>query len=192
MVRPTRRRSFFFRARASNLSALPIAACAGCTGTDAGPCSPGRAVYTLEQLYLQSMVSQRTHAAIEVACADSLAFTQANPECQRLLLLAGEEAGPYNNCATPRRRLSGPLLGSRPVHSPTADALQTTSTTPAGRPRRPSAASSARRSERLGRAASGIWPSGSCRSTRRRTTSAAAMTRWACTSRTLASRRRST
>ena len=77
------------------------AACAGCTGTDAGPCSPGRAVYTLEQLYLQSMVSQRTHAAIEVACADSLAFTQANAECQRLLLLAGEEAGTYNNCASP-------------------------------------------------------------------------------------------
>ena len=84
------------------------AACAGCTGTDAGPCSPGRAVYTLEQLYLQSMVSQRTHAAIEVACADSLAYTQANPECQRLLLLAGEEAGNYNNCATPRRPTVGP------------------------------------------------------------------------------------
>ena len=106
MVRPTRRRSFFFRVRTRGGTAQAClqslgAACAGCTGTDAGPCSPGRAVYTLEQLYLQSMVSQRTHAAIEVACADSLAFTQANVECQRLLLLAGEEAGPYNNCATP-------------------------------------------------------------------------------------------
>lgn len=70
---------------------------AGCTGTDVGTCSPGRAVYTLEQLYLQSMISQKTHAAIEVACADSLAYTQANPECQRLLLLAGKEAGPYDN-----------------------------------------------------------------------------------------------
>lgn len=70
---------------------------AGCTGTDVGPCSPGRAVYTLEQLYLQSMISSKTHAAIEVACADSLAYTQANAECQRLLLLAGKEAGPYDN-----------------------------------------------------------------------------------------------
>jgi hypothetical protein len=74
-----------------------IAAGAGCTGTDAGTCSPGRAVYTLEQLYLQSMISQKTHAAIGIACADSLAFTQANSECQRLLLLAGKEAGPYDN-----------------------------------------------------------------------------------------------
>ena len=70
---------------------------AGCTGTDVGTCSPGRAVYTLEQLYSQSMISQKTHAAIEIACADSLAFTQANAECQQLLLLAGKEAGPYDN-----------------------------------------------------------------------------------------------
>ena len=78
-----------------------ICAGAGCTGTDVGTCSPGRAVYTLEQLYLQSMISQKTYAAIEIACADSLAFTQANAECQRLLLLAGKEAGPYDNYNVP-------------------------------------------------------------------------------------------
>ena len=88
MVRPTRRRSFFFRVRMrggtaqASLQSLG-AACAGCTGTDAGPCSPGRAVYTLEQLYLQSMVpSERAVVGSYLGPYDDyeemLAFAAAN------------------------------------------------------------------------------------------------------------------
>ena len=55
----------------------------GCTGTDAGTCSPGRYTFTMEQLYQQGMVAQTTKAAIDTLCADSMGLTEPS-----VLLLA--------------------------------------------------------------------------------------------------------
>ena len=52
----------------------------GCTGTDVGPCSPGRPANTLEMLFQHSLMSQHTHGEITTACADSQALTTPSEE----------------------------------------------------------------------------------------------------------------
>merc|ERR1712185_197609 len=84
----------------------------GCTGTDAGTCSPGRFTFTLEQLYQQAMVSEPTKAAIDTLCADSMGLTEPSVLCAQALAKASDEAGPYNHynvhdtCGPPTRTLA--------------------------------------------------------------------------------------
>jgi hypothetical protein len=67
----------------------------GCTGTDVGPCSPGRPQNTIEMLHQHTLVSERTYADLTDACADSQALTTPSAECVQLLKKASDEAGPY-------------------------------------------------------------------------------------------------
>lgn len=78
-----------------NLSGLMIGN--GCTGTDAGTCSPGRHTFTIEHLYQQAMISQPTKASIDTLCADSMGLTMPSALCARALTRASDEAGAYNN-----------------------------------------------------------------------------------------------
>lgn len=115
---PLRRTFFVFGIYPSIFCWLTPCAGNGCTGTAVGTCSPGRGVYTLKQLHLQSMVSQKTFAQVELECADSLAFTAASGKCQAALLRASDEAGPYNNynvqvCSQPAQTIQCPAL---PLH----------------------------------------------------------------------------
>ncbi len=54
----------------------------GCTGTQAGPCSPERSVYTYQELASQGFVSAATQRDVELACAESQGFTNASLPCQ--------------------------------------------------------------------------------------------------------------
>ena len=69
----------------------------GCTGTDAGTCSPGRFTFTITQLYQQAMISQPTKSAVDTLCADSMGFTKPSIACADALTRASNEAGAYNN-----------------------------------------------------------------------------------------------
>ena len=69
----------------------------GCTGTDAGTCSPQRSVNTFEELAAQGFVSWSTAAAVRSTCEDSAGFTAASSACQDALVAASAEAGPFNN-----------------------------------------------------------------------------------------------
>ena len=61
----------------------------GCTGTEAGPCSPERAKYTFGQLAAQGLVSGFTADLVREECAATPGFVDAEEPCQ-----VGDPRGP--------------------------------------------------------------------------------------------------
>lgn len=67
----------------------------GCTGTDVGPCSPGRPANTLDMLYQHSMMSEQQHSNVKEQCADSQSLTTPSQRCVEELMKASDQVGPY-------------------------------------------------------------------------------------------------
>mmetsp|Transcript_97465 Transcript_97465/g.278706 ORF Transcript_97465/g.278706 Transcript_97465/m.278706 type:complete len:562 (-) Transcript_97465:545-2230(-) len=69
----------------------------GCVGTEAGTCSPQRAVNTFNLLSKQGFMSTAQVNEVELHCADSAGFTRASPSCQAAAIAASNAAGPFFN-----------------------------------------------------------------------------------------------
>ena len=69
----------------------------GCVGTDAGTCSPQRAMNTFKLLSKQGFLSNAQVNEVELHCADSAGFTRASPACQAAAIAASNAAGSFFN-----------------------------------------------------------------------------------------------